>query len=150
MRILGVDPGRRGALALLDGPVAKVRDMPLLGDDYDAIAIRDLLLEWRPTHAMIERTRAHPGMSRHAMHELGYGSGLLYGIILTAGVAVSRAAPSTWKRAMQVPANKNEARRIATEMFPALARYLHLVAHDGRAEALLLAEYGRRRLGGAI
>ena len=39
---------------------------------------------------------------------------------------------------------KSAARFKAMALFPSLADQLKLVKHDGRAEALLLAEYGRR------
>jgi hypothetical protein len=39
---------------------------------------------------------------------------------------------------------KSAARFKAMALFPSMAEHLKLVKHDGRAEALLLAEYGRR------
>lgn len=52
---------------------------------------------------------------------------------------VSKAEKESRRREM-----KTKARLTAIELFPELASQLNLVKHDGRAEALLMAEWGRR------
>jgi hypothetical protein len=55
--------------------------------------------------------------------------------------------PQTWKRQMMPgeARDKNAARLKAIQLFPSVADDLKLVKHHNRAEALLLAEWGRRR-----
>lgn len=55
--------------------------------------------------------------------------------------------PQVWKRAMMPgeARDKNAARLKAIQLFPSVADDLKLVKHHNRAEALLLAEWGRRR-----
>ena len=49
-----------------------------------------------------------------------------------------------WKKAMGVTADKRSSRDVAARRWPTEAHRFARVRDDGRAEAALLAEYGRR------
>ena len=55
--------------------------------------------------------------------------------------------PQTWKRQVMPgeARDKDAARQKAIQLFPSVAEQLKLKKHHNRAEALLLAEWGRRR-----
>ena len=55
-------------------------------------------------------------------------------------------SPQRWKKEIMADQGKEKsaARFKAMTLFPSLADQLKLVKHDGRAEALLMAEYARR------
>lgn len=74
---------------------------------------------------------------------IGVWEGLLAGLELAFDVV----PPATWKRAMNVPGGGREAKAAcvaeARRRFPSAAHLLYRARDDGRAEALLLADYGR-------
>ena len=67
MRILGIDPGTRGGLAVIeisDGAAPQLVDaidIPVIGvgakERVDVIAIRNWIMLHRPQHALIERAK---------------------------------------------------------------------------------------------
>jgi hypothetical protein len=76
----------------------------------------------------------------------GEGKGMWEGIIAAYAMAVELVSPQRWKKEMMADQGKDKsaARFKAMALFPSLADQLKLVKHDGRAEALLMAEYARR------
>ena len=70
--------------------------------------------------------------------------GIAYGL----RYRVAEVAPAKWKRSVGLPvgATKNDSRLRAMELYPEVAASVALVKDDGRAEALLVAHYGRTQL----
>lgn len=144
---LGVDPGRSGALAFLDetGRLVHVEDMPLhtgagLGD-----AIRALLDDLRPDEvvvAYVEQTQAFPGQGRTSAHDYGRDAGAVLGALGALGIPVHLVAPSVWKPAMGLNRKKAASIDLASARWPG-TDWFRRKKDDGRAEAALLAEYGR-------
>ena len=70
MKILGVDPGIHGGLAIVEinngaaPQLIDVVDIPVAGvgakERIDTIAIREWVMHHRPQHALIERAQAMP------------------------------------------------------------------------------------------
>ncbi len=61
MRHLGIDPGKRGAAAVLeDGVVLDAIHLPLLDDDIDALKLADWLQRMRPDRGWIEWVQPMP------------------------------------------------------------------------------------------
>ena len=97
------------------------------------------------------------GRGTLAAVSLAESAGLWRGICAAHGLRVERVAPATWK-AQLVPAvatpgvsrarasalRKERARLRALELFPGFAEHLIRKLDHGRAEAALLAEWGRR------
>lgn len=140
--ILGVDPGKKGALAVLDNATLRVTttDMPssipeLLAFVASLPEIRICILEKAIYPKMIGTSNAG---------KIGEGFGALKAAILTRGIPVHEVAPAKWKPALNVPAEKTAARRRASEFFPSDYDQWPLVKHDGRAEAAMIAWYGRK------
>jgi hypothetical protein len=59
-------------------------------------------------------------------------------------ISIDFVTPSVWKSSLRLSKDKNASLHKARLMFPAAE--LHLAKHDGRAEALLIAQYGLNRL----
>ena len=52
--------------------------------------------------------------------------------------------PQAWKKAMKLTSDKKQSLAMARELWPNAP--LNFAKHDGRAEALLMAEYLRRQM----
>lgn len=153
----GVDPGLQGAIALIDaaGACVRVVDTPTVGSVLDVNALFDVLdLAPVNTRFWIEVQHAMPGNRPTSTFSIGETYGAIRGILSALRRPYSEVRASVWQRAMLtgVPGEDTKARslRAAATLFPCEAlRTPRGRALDGRADALLIAEYGRRRELGA-
>ena len=156
--IAGLDPGKSGALALIDEAGAEVDpwlfDMPYLGDIPDVrwldeqlhMAYRDGGAEWElPVLVVIEQPIAMPGQSSQSTATTFRSFGALLAWVTLAKVPLITPRPNAWKARLGVTKDKGSAVALAARLFPSAGLYGPRGGmKDGRAEALLLAEYGRR------
>lgn len=141
MAIVGVDPGIAGAVALLDGR-GDVLDMPANPRD-----LWDSLSAWRADyhdlHAYVEKAQPMPRQGVASTFKTGYGYGVIIGLLAGLGIPYETVTPAVWKRKMGLWGRDKEASRaLARQYWPTAS--LGRVRDHGRAEALLIAEYGRR------
>lgn len=161
-RIIGIDPGLGGAVAVLDGsgrPVS-VDDTPSLWvrsgrsrrRAYDVAAMCQMLardLEGNgAVHAVIEYQQAMPRQGVRSMFSTGYGYGLWVGLLAGLAIPYTVVAPRKWQSALIMGRGDRKALSVVTasRLFPGLSIPK---GRHGRADALLLAEYGRRLVSGA-
>lgn len=155
--ILGIDPGLSGALALLEPTQLIIWDVPTLTIERNGKARRDtdlhqLLALFRiakrqGARAVLEQINAQPGNGATQAFSYGKGYGAILMGLAACEIPVDYAPPAVWKKALGVPKEKDGARARASEMLPEHAKLWPLKKHDGRAEAALIAEYGRRKYG---
>ena len=158
-RVLGVDPGVSGAVAVVGPGEADVRvwdtpthEPPKAGRRVvDFVALMDLLLaevDPPPDLAVVEMVGAMRGDGASQAFAFGKATGAAMATVSAVfRCPIEEVAPQVWKRAMRIPtgAGKDASRARATALFPAAAWQWPLKKHDGRAEAVLLAEFQRRR-----
>lgn len=153
--ILGVDPGlHHGALALynsiandllhlIDVPTTTSPDCRL---EIDLKAL-STILEVHLNHvkyAVIEEVSAMPHQGVTSMFRFGHATGLITGIIAAHHIPIHLVRPAIWKSAMALSSDKNLSRKKAALMFPHHAHLFERKKDDGRAEALLIAVFGKR------
>lgn len=153
MRIVGVDPGCSGALALLDGSGAllDVIDMPTMmilsgKTSKPRLACAELvrvLREWGPDLVAIELVGGMPKQSAPASFQFGYAAGAVEAACAALGLRVEFTRPQEWKKAMRLTADKQGSRMMAMRMWPARSSDFKAKKDDGRAEAALIAEWSR-------
>jgi len=160
--ILGVDPGLFGAFALVeregDVPVVAVYDMPLdrvttaTGKRRSQIDLT-AATGWIDLHAddialaVVEEPGAMPGQGVASTFRFGFACGAAQALVAAHFLPYRLVAPAAWKRAMRLVATgKDGARQMATRLLPRQAHLWPRVKDDGRAEAVLLALYGRQLL----
>ena len=81
------------------------------------------------------------------MFNFGKGFGLWLGILAGLGIPHTLVTPQAWKKEMmQGMGDKDAARIRAQELFPHCVDSLSRKKDIGRADALLIAEYGRRQM----
>ncbi|KMM77257.1 hypothetical protein ACP93_02565 [Xanthomonas sp. NCPPB 1128] len=149
----GVDPGLTGAVAtLIDGEAGPILDMPtvLVGDwrEVDARALAVWIREQRAAHpgayvcACIEKVGARPNDGGTTAFRFGDSYGQARAVLQVLGIPYTRAIPAVWKRRMGLLGqDKDAARQLALQRFPAAATQLQRKKDDGRADALLIALY---------
>lgn len=162
---IGIDPGVSGAVAVLTSETVTLFDVPTRkgtkGELYMAGEMADILRPYAgQAFAILEQ--ASPSFQRpgqgdgskpssgnmNAAMKIGVGVGLWEGILAALGIPYEMALPITWKRSFRLSgADKKASRARAQELFPVVRAELAKRRPDF-AEALLLAEYGRRRRGG--
>jgi crossover junction endodeoxyribonuclease RuvC len=156
---IGIDPGVTGALGVIfpDTWKNKVIDMPTISVAngrrkesrawgkalFDIIDMIDMKRNDVPVMAIIERT--HP-MKDSAMTAFSMGMSLIAAIdaVEIACIPYIMVNPSAWKKHFKLTkCDKDASRTLAIQRFPELTDQLKLKKHHNRAEALLLALYGK-------
>jgi crossover junction endodeoxyribonuclease RuvC len=156
MRVLGIDPGLHGALALIDtdfDDVLVVRDMPIAKTTvrHELVApwLSDIVRELEPHEVYLERVHALPRQGVSSSFSFGMTYGTTRGVLAALKLPTHLVTPNEWKRALRLGADKSAARAMAANLFAREANLFARVKDDGRAEAALLAYFGRHARGRA-
>ena len=150
MKILGVDPGIRGGLAIVrvdadDVPhLVDAIDIPVTGvgakERVDTIAIREWIAPHALQHACIERAQAMPKQGASSGFKYGRAVGAIEATIECCEIPLTIIEPTAWKKFHQLRGGDKEAsRQRALQLFPSAHALLALKKHHGRAEAALIA-----------
>ena len=149
MLIFGIDPGLSGAWGVVNhaGKYHTVGDMIHNGSHLDTEAMwSEILLarDGQDCQVVLELVGSMPkqGVASTFKFGVSYGGAIALAQRFRAPWHLVR--PQMWKKAMGLSSDKAESLAMARELWPEapLAR----VKDNGRAEALLLAEYWRRQL----
>jgi Holliday junction resolvasome RuvABC endonuclease subunit len=159
MRIVGIDPGLKGAIACVEYEVTgkaasyvdhDVFDMPvrILPDGRkfpDAREIRHMLASMQPDLIIFEDNSPRNTDARSTLFRFGIGTGITLGECVAHGddAITHLVPPSVWKARTGLSADKDKSLDAARNIFPDAAGDLSRKMDDGRAEALLLTEYWR-------
>jgi len=154
----GIDPGQDGAFAALD------EDGQVVGlFGFDKLSERDLfdgLMSWmsaddsaesKPMWCMLERVGARPLQGVASSFKFGMSYGFVRCALFAAAIPFDEVTPAKWQEKMRCPkGEKKDKKKInrerAQQLFPDV--YMTLSGEHAVADALLIAEYGRRlRLG---
>ena len=137
MKYLGIDPGKKGAWALLDRNGTIMDAAPLNLADLSAFA------KAVDAADVIALERAQGAQDQGHQFEYGRGFGRLEGVIMTIRNLedVTYLAPAFWKSRMGVTADKKRTVETALAIMPELFLYENRLGNvpDGIAEAALMA-----------
>ena len=137
---LGIDPGKGGSIAAIwsDG-VPATQHCKLDGTEQD---IAEYLrgFDLTSARAILERVASSPQMGVVSAFSFGRSYGFLRGLLAGFQVPFMEVQPQKWQKAMECMSkgNKNVTKSRAQQLWPKLK-----ITH-ANADALLLAEYGRR------
>ena len=143
---IGIDPGyKTGAVAIINDDFAEVHDLPTFEEGgINCIELMEILTDFDDVdHIIIEKVGPMPKQGVVSMFKLGFGFGQILSAAALSRSPYSLVTPVVWKRAMNLPRDKDAARRLAIQWFPKLADQLKRKKDEHRAEALLLAAYHR-------
>jgi hypothetical protein len=138
--IIGIDPGKSGAIALLDTDDMQVKtyDMPGTLDEK-----MGLIAAFGPVKCCWLERPFFPrmiGIKNAVTIAVAYGE--LKACLFFGGVPTFEVDPSAWKKTMRLSTDKNASRALASQYFPDCSDQWRRVKDDGRAEAALIAHYG--------
>lgn len=152
MRVCGIDVGKTGGFAWVEGvDVAWARAQPLVGSLLNEVDMAAMLRASAPHHCFIERAQAMPAQGRVSIMNYGIHFGLWRMACVALDIPYTVVSPNKWKRVMGVTADKATSILMAQRLFPKVSLLPTDKCRkpsDGMAEALLIAEYGRRVLAG--
>jgi len=78
-----------------------------------------------------------------SVFKLGYGYAQIMTTAALSGKPYTAIRPAVWKKSMNLPKDKDSARRLAQQWFPELSSQLKRKRDEHRAEALLIALFGQ-------
>jgi hypothetical protein len=167
-RVVGIDPGKDGALCAIDLK-GNVRNVMLTKKEftipigkgsrreYDALAMGNCLTEWHALYGIdliaIEKQQAMPGQGVTSMFSIGMGYGLWIGAAATLRIPFQIVHPKTWQRAVlrDVPGvGKGRAILFCKQRLPDLdlTPGRKRKPHDGIADSACIAMWGLRAVVG--
>ena len=146
MIYIGVDPGKNGGIALLDD-TNEVRVYPY----SEETLIEKLKYDSKffDVKCVLEKVNAMPGQGVVSMFNFGQNYGFIQGVLKAYNIPFELVPPQKWKKEFSVTSDKNISIEVAKRLFPTVnlkATERCKKDHDGMAEALLMAEYARRKL----
>ena len=151
MKYIGIDPGVTGAIAMIDGDglLLCLDDLPMVkmpgGTVLDIHSFVDLLERYpkADTSWSVERQNPRPVQGVSSAFRTGRGFGSLSAMLDLINVSWSLVNPNIWKKAMGVTQDKTSSLLQARRLWPQAD--LGRMKDHNRAEALLIAEWARRR-----
>ena len=150
-RVIGVDPGASGAIALVvDGVLHQVVDMPTVTVTRNAAqkrqvspaGVADIIRSMKPDTAIVEKVGAMPGQGVSSMFSFGRSVGILEGALAALQVPATLITPQAWQKAVGAAKGKDGSRQRVMELFPRDSHLFARVKDDGRADAVLIALAG--------
>lgn len=139
---VGIDPGILGGIAILDRSGAVVMALKMPATDRDVLGVfhEHQVRSDGVTRAVLERVSASPQMGVVSAFSFGKGYGALRMVLTASEIPFDEVTPAKWQQVMgcRTGGDKNISKRRAQQLFPQLT-ITHAIA-----DALLLAEYGRR------
>lgn len=165
MIVIGIDPGLTGACAVVDHQgVRAVFDLPtmpvpgagpkaLVKRKIDGRALCQLLLQHCPASAgqaqvVLEQVNTMGGANNAVQTQgsLLRSLGAIETVLECLKYPVQYVAPQRWKKAFALGADKTKALETARRLYPGAAAELKRQKDHNRAEAVLLAHWGRGEL----
>ena len=153
MKIIGIDPGLSGAIAILKkNKVLSIFDMPVMSEgkknkkQLNSAQLVSLLKESigdnEETVVVVEQVNAMPGQGVTSMFNFGQTFGAIKGICAALELPIFFVRPSKWKKYFElINSSKDSSRTKAIEMYPALSNQLSKKKDVNKSDAILIARF---------
>lgn len=141
--IVGIDPGKKGAIAFLDKDTleAEVYSMPqFILDLVDILKSKQENIFF----AVIEKQQPFPRQGIVSTFNLGEHYGTIKGILYTLQIPYIEVSPHKWQKEMIGIKKKAKIKELSLKKAKAFFPYLDIGKNHNKADALLIAEYARR------
>jgi Holliday junction resolvasome RuvABC endonuclease subunit len=115
-KVLGVDPGIYGGLAIVDidsagaGRLIEAIDIPVHGvaakERVDVAAVCAFVVRHEPSHAYVERAQAMSKQGSSSGFKYGRAVGAIEAAIVCCDIPLTIVEPSLWKKAHRLPGGR--------------------------------------------
>ena len=153
MKIIGIDPGVRGAIAVMhDKKVINMYDMPVMAEGKKnkrqlnssqlVNIIKENIYEDEETIVVVEQVNAMPGQGVTSMFNFGQTFGAIKGVCAALKLPIFFVRPSKWKKHFElINSSKDASRTKVIEMYPTLSGQLAKKRDVNKSDAVLIAKF---------
>tara|TARA_B100001778_G_C18555405_1_gene615103 strand:+ start:497 stop:988 length:492 start_codon:yes stop_codon:yes gene_type:complete len=153
MKVVGIDPGLNGAIAILqDKKVLSIIDMPVMADGKKnkrqlnnaqlAEILRKNTSDDDEISVVVEQVNAMPGQGVTSMFNFGQTFGAIKGVCAALQLPIFFVRPSKWKKYFElINSSKDSSRTKAIEMYPYLSDQLAKKKDVNKSDAILIARF---------
>ena len=153
MKIIGIDPGLSGAIAVLENnKVLNIFDMPVMSEgkknkrQLNSAHLVSLLKENMKFNeevvVVVEQVNAMPGQGVTSMFNFGQTFGAIKGVCAALELPIFFVRPSKWKKYFElINSSKDASRTKAIEMYPKLSNQLAKKKDVNKSDAILIARF---------
>ena len=153
MKILGIDPGLSGAIAILEKKkVLNLFDMPVMAEGKKnkkqlnsaqlVNIIRENSIGDNEIAVVVEQVNAMPGQGVTSMFNFGQTFGAIKGVCAALNLPIFFVRPSRWKKYFElINSSKDSSRTKVIEMYPSLSSQLAKKKDVNKSDAILIARY---------
>ena len=153
MKIIGIDPGLSGAIAVLENNIVlSIFDMPVmpegkknkrqLNSAHLSQYIKNNIIEIENSVVVVEQVNAMPGQGVTSMFNFGQTFGAIKGISAALQLPIYFVRPSKWKKHFElINSSKDASRTKAIEMYPSLSNKLQKKKDVNKSDAILIARF---------
>jgi len=152
MKIIGIDPGLSGAVAILENnKVLNVFDMPVMSEgkknkrQLNSALLSNLIKENignAEVAIVVEQVNAMPGQGVTSMFNFGQTFGAIKGICAALELPIFFVRPSKWKKHFDlINSSKDSSRTKVIEMYPKMSNLLSKKKDVNKSDAVLIARF---------
>ena len=153
MKIIGIDPGLSGAIAVLkNNNVLKIFDIPVMSEGKKnkrqlnsallVSLLKENIDENEEVAIVVEQVNAMPGQGVTSMFNFGQTFGAIKGICAALQFPIFFVRPSKWKKHFElINSSKDASRTKAIEMYPKLSNQLSKKKDVNKSDAILIARF---------
>ena len=154
MRIIGIDPGLSGGIAILDDlKIFDLFDMPIMSEgkknknQLNSAQLVNIIKKHiisANTFVIVEQVSAMPGQGVTSMFNFGQTFGSIKGICAALNLPIFYVRPAKWKKHFElINSSKDASRTKVIEMYPSISDRLSRKKDVNKADAILIARYFR-------
>ena len=153
MKIIGIDPGLSGAIAILENnKVVNIFEMPVMAEGKKnkrqlnsaqlVKLIKNNIKKDEEVVVVVEQVNAMPGQGVTSMFNFGQTFGAIKGVCAALELPIFFVRPSKWKKHFElINSSKDASRTKAIEMYPVLSNELSKKKDVNKSDAILIARY---------
>ena len=153
MKIIGIDPGLSGAVAILkNNKVLNIFDIPVMAEGKKnkrqlnsallVSLLKENIINNEEVAVVVEQVNAMPGQGVTSMFNFGQTFGAIKGICAALNLPIFFVRPSKWKKYFElINSSKDSSRTKAIEMYPKLSNLLAKKKDVNKSDAILIARF---------
>jgi len=153
MKIIGIDPGLSGGIAVLENnKVLNIFDMPVMSEGKKnkrqlnsaqlVALIKENVQFDEDVAVVVEQVDAMAGQGVSSMFNFGQTFGAIKGVCAALELPIFFVRPSKWKKHFElINSSKDSSRTKAIEMYPTLSSQLSKKKDVNKSDAILIARF---------